>query len=69
MGGKRYPLPWREFHDMLPDNYQLSVNRFQGLLHRLKQDPAILKEYDDIVRKETIEAMPASETTQRPTHL
>ena len=44
-GRYKVPLPWREFHDSLPDNYQLSLNRLQGLLRRLKQDPAVLKEY------------------------
>ena len=49
---RRYkvPLPWREFHDPLPDNYQLSVNRLQGLLRRLKQEPAVLKEYNDTIQ-------------------
>lgn len=43
-------LPWKEFHGPLPDNYQLSHNRLQGLLRRLKQTPSILREYDDIIR-------------------
>ena len=47
-GRYKFPLPWREFHDTLPDNYQLSINRLQGLLHWLEQDPAILKEYVNI---------------------
>ena len=49
-GRYKVPLPWREFHDSLPDNYQLSLNRLQGLLRRLKQDPAVLKEYDDMIK-------------------
>ena len=63
-GRYKVPLPWREFHDPLPDNYHLSVTRLQGLLRLLRQDPAILKEYDDIVqdqlRKGIIEAVPAA---------
>ena len=43
-------LPWRDFHEPLPDNYQLSCNRLRGLLHRLKQTPAVLREYDNIIR-------------------
>ena len=43
-------LPWKEFHDLLPDNHQLSVSRLQGLLRRLKQEPAILEEYDHIIQ-------------------
>ena len=42
-------LPWREFHDPLLDNNHLSANRLQGLLQRLKQEPAILEEYDHII--------------------
>ena len=56
----------------MPDNYQLSVNRLQGLLRRLKQDPTILKEYDAIIRdqlrKGIIEAVPADEAPLRTTH-
>ena len=36
-------LPWREYHKSLPDNYDLSLRRLQGLLRKLRQDPAILK--------------------------
>ena len=71
-GRYKVPLPWREFHDPLPDNYQLSLRRLQGLLRRLKQEPAILKEYDEIIRdqlrKGIIETIPASEMTPRVSH-
>ena len=54
------PFPG-EFHDPLPDNYQLSVNRLQGLLHRLKQYPAILKWHSSRPAwKGIIEAVPAT---------
>jgi hypothetical protein len=49
-GRYKVPLPWREFHNPLPNNYQLSVNRLQGLLRRLRQDPAVLKEYDGTIQ-------------------
>ena len=39
------PLPWKEYHEALPDNYQLSLLRLHGLLCRLRQDPVIFKEY------------------------
>ena len=29
-------LPWRDYHEPLPDNYNLSLSRLQGLLQRLK---------------------------------
>lgn len=42
MKGGRYEvsLPWREYHDTLPDNHALSRRRLFGLLRRLKQTPA-----------------------------
>ena len=33
-----------------PDNYQLSLNRLDGLLRRLQQDNDILREYDSIIK-------------------
>ena len=42
-------LPWREYHDPLPDNYDLSRKRLYGLLRRLKQNPTILREYNAII--------------------
>ena len=38
-------LPWKEVHEPLPSNYQLSLQRLQGLLRRLRQSPSILQEY------------------------
>lgn len=71
-GRYKVPLPWREFHDPLPDNYQLSVNRLQGLLRRLKQDPAVLREYDAIIHDQLksgiIEVVPAGEVPPKTTH-
>ena len=48
---KRYEvsLPWREYHEPLLDNYELSFKRLQSLLRRLKQYLVILKEYDAII--------------------
>ena len=43
-------LPWKEAHRPLPDNYKLSLKRLRGLLHRLRQNPEILKLYDSIIR-------------------
>ena len=39
-------LPWKEFHEPLPDNHDLSHQRMKGLLHQLSQNPAVLKEYN-----------------------
>ena len=43
-------LPWREYHEPLPNNYNLSLNRLHSLLQRLKRTPAIFREYDAIIR-------------------
>ena len=42
-------LPWKEHHKALPDNYQLSLRRLKGLLHRLRQAPAVLQQYHSII--------------------
>ena len=43
-------LPWREVHEPLPDNYQLSLGRLRSLLHRLKQTPDIFQEYNKVIQ-------------------
>ena len=48
----RLSLPWKESHASLPDNYVLSVGRLKHLMHRLRKDPALLKEYDQIIREQ-----------------
>ena len=71
-GRYKVALPWREFHDPLPDNQQLSVNRLKGLLRRLKQEPAILEEYDRIIKDQQnqgiIEAVPRDDTQPGTVH-
>ena len=71
-GRYKVALPWREFHDPLPDNHQLSANRLQGLLRRLKQEPAILEEYDRINQEQLnegiIEAVQPDETPLGTVH-
>jgi len=65
-------LPWREYHESLPDNYDLSLRRLQGLLRRLRQDPAILKEYNAIIQdqlsKGVVERADESHGTPGKTH-
>jgi len=50
--GERYEvkLPFKEFHPVLPDNYQLSKRRLGSLLQRLKSKPQVLEHYDEIIR-------------------
>ena len=62
-------LPWKEFHEPLPDNYLLSLKRLRGLLCRLKHDPTILKEYNDTIQdqvaKGIIEPVPPDKTNAK----
>ena len=39
-------LPWHEHHDILPDNYEVSVARLNSTLKRLRKEPDLLKEYN-----------------------
>ena len=45
-------LPWKDPHQLLPDNYQFCVRRLQGLLRRLRLDPKLLLEYDSIIKNQ-----------------
>ena len=36
-------LPWRQHHDILPDNFELSSGRLISTLKKLKKDPPLLK--------------------------
>ena len=66
-GRYQVSLPWKDYHEPLPDNYSLSVKRLQGLLHRLRQDPDILREYDRTIKEQLekgiIEALPDEGST------
>ena len=43
-------LPWKATHPSLPENYELSLRRLQGLLSLLRKKLTILKEYDSVIR-------------------
>ena len=45
-------LHWRQHHDILPDNFELSSGRLISTLKRLEKDPPLLKEYDRIINKQ-----------------
>ena len=55
-------LPWKPDHVELPDNYHLSKKRLLGLLKRLRNEPEVLKEYDNVIRdqlnKGIVESVP-----------
>ena len=52
--GERYQvhLPWKENLRMLPDNYDLSMNRLGHLLKKLEADKQLLSEYDELIRNQ-----------------
>jgi len=43
-------LPWKDPRPVLPDNYETSLKRLNGLLKRLRQEPDILLEYDAVIK-------------------
>ena len=45
-------LPWKATHPPLPDNYELSQRRLSSLLSRLRKEPNVLKEYDNIIKEQ-----------------
>ena len=44
-------LPLKEFHDVLPDNYQLAKNRFISLKSQLEKNEPLLNEYEVILKE------------------
>ena len=52
--GKRYSvkLPFKETPSILPDNYNLSLNRLKGLIKRLKADPELFQEYNSVMKEQ-----------------
>ena len=52
--GDRYQvkLPFKENHPPLPDNYQLSKTRLESLVRRLKSNPELLKQYDQVIQEQ-----------------
>ena len=45
-------LPWKQLHPPLPDNYSLSQRRLRNLLNRLRQNPALLRDYNRIIQEQ-----------------
>ena len=69
-GRYKVMLPWKEYHNILPDNYRLSLRRLKGLLRRLKQD-GLLQEYHRVIQgyleERIIEPVPKEDSTN-PIH-
>ena len=43
-------LPWKEHHELLPDNFENCVARLSSQLKRLRREPEILREYNSIIQ-------------------
>ena len=69
-GRYKVPLPWKDLHKPLPDNYLLCVIRLRGLLRRLSHEPGVLRQYnatiEDQLAKGIIEPVPTD--TQNVVH-
>ena len=52
--GDRYQvkLPFKENHPPLPDNYQLSKTRLESFVRRLKSNPELLRQYDQVIQEQ-----------------
>lgn len=50
--GPRYSvkLPWKESHDSLPSNYELSLSRMNSQIRKLRKEPEVLEEYDAVIK-------------------
>lgn len=46
-------LPWKEYHPLLLDNYEVAVSRLNSVLKRLKRNPELLAEYNRIINKQS----------------
>ena len=46
-------LPWREHHRLLPDNYEVAINRLNSVLKRLKKTLKLLHEYNHIIEEQS----------------
>ena len=45
-------LPFKEHHDILPDNYENAALRLKSNLKRLNNQPEVLQEYDSIIQEQ-----------------
>ena len=52
--GTRYSvkLPWKEGHNSLPSNYELSLSRMKGQIRKLRKEPEVLEEYNEVIKEQ-----------------
>ena len=61
-------MPFKEEHPLLPDNYTVAKSRLNSLLCRLKANPKVAKEYDNVIKdqleKGIVEKVDLNEPTE-----
>ena len=52
--GTRYSvkLPWKEGHNSLPSNYELSLSRMKGQIRKLRKEPEVLEECNEVIKEQ-----------------
>ena len=52
--GARYSvkLPWKEGHESLPSNYELSLSRMKSQIRKLRKESEVLEEYDAVIKEQ-----------------
>ena len=57
--GIRYEvkLPWKPSHPILPDNFSLSLGRLQSLSKRLRKNPDVFNQYNEIILEQESEGV------------
>lgn len=50
--GERYYVnwPWKDESPDLPENRELAFDRFKSLMHRMKHNSELIKQYDNIIQ-------------------
>ena len=66
-------LPWKQGHDYLPSNINISLSRMKGQLKRLRKEPKVLDKYDSIIKEQlnsgVIEKVAKLEETEKVHYL
>ena len=52
--GTRYSvkLPWKEGHNSLPSYYELSLSCMKGQIRKLRKEPEVLEEYNEVIKEQ-----------------
>ena len=50
-------LPWKDAVGVIPDNFQLCQARLNSLMRRLRKNPKLLQEYNEIIRRQQAEGI------------